>query len=552
MPTGKLALCLLTRYVSATLCAEDLSDLFQRGSMLGETPLPSQPRSVFDFMSQKDRERLQNIKNATLNAPSQPPAAVSAPAPPQPRLPGQIEIPSLHPSVAKAALSGFQPFTADPVKQSRYAAFLNYQASRENTDGSSGLGIGPMPGQSTEEFNKELEDYAKSATVFKPLSGAMAGRFRSAVVIESGPKIVEGLHQPVAVPEPSAAELEEREREREDADPKMGAVRMGLYGPLTREVKPWQPARLLCKRFGVKDPEVDMTGEAGAATADLAMPTAAEKEADGGSAAPESNSVSAGAITDGSEAATASSERRNGPRDLANVGLGEDEDQGRDTLTYERPSMDIFKAIFASDDEGSDDEDGEAEQGLNNAVSTPSNGAEPKVDLPSHLAVADMAPPTYQPENKGSTDAVVTEKIDLASFKPTFVPRADRESRKEKTKDKKDKKKKSKALLTFNVDEDGEDANLGAPTLTKPKAKRKDRDKEKGGEREKKKRKEHKEAEDDDSMWVEAPLPDAVKSIPTEVVPSISPRAMQDVDMRSPSQEETKSTRTRKRAVDFM
>lgn len=518
--------------------------------MLGETPLPSQPRSVFDYMSQKDRERLQNIKNATLNTPSQPPAAVSPP--PQPRVPGQIEIPSLHPSVAKAALSGFQPFTADPVKQSRYTAFLNYQANRESTDGPSGLGIGPMPGQSVEEFNKELEDYAKSATVFKPLSGAMAGRFRSAVVIESGLKVVEGLHQPVPAPEPSAAELEQAEREREDADPKMGAVRMGMYGPLTREVRPWQPARLLCKRFGVKDPEVDMTGEAGAATADLAMPTAAAKEADAGSTAPESGVVSAGAITDGSEATSPSSGRRNGPRDLANVGLGEDEDQGRDTLTYERPSMDIFKAIFASDDEGSDDEDDEAQQGTNGAISTPSNGAVAKADVPSHLAVADTAPPTYQPEDKGSASAVVTERIDLASFKPTFVPRADRESRKEKTKDKKDKKKKSKALLTFDADEDGEDANLGPPVLSKPKAKRKDRDKEKDGEREKKKRKERKEAEDDDSMWVEAPPPEVVKSIPTEAVAPASSRPVQDVDMRSPTQEETKSTRTRKRAVDFM
>jgi hypothetical protein len=33
------------------------------------------------------------------------------------------------------------------------------------------------------------------------------------------------------------------------------ATRMGMYGPMTRETKTWQPARLLCKRFGVKDPD---------------------------------------------------------------------------------------------------------------------------------------------------------------------------------------------------------------------------------------------------------------------------------------------------------
>ena len=65
--------------------------------------------------------------------------------------------------------------------------------------------------------------------------------------------------------------------------------------------------------------------------------------------------VAAGAEAEGGDAAAAGSRSR-GPRDLANVGLGEDETQGRDTLTYERPAMDVFKAIFASDDEDSDDD----------------------------------------------------------------------------------------------------------------------------------------------------------------------------------------------------
>ncbi|TFY64484.1 hypothetical protein EVJ58_g2600 [Rhodofomes roseus] len=523
----------------------------QRGSVLGETPLPSQPRSVFDYMSQKDRERLQNIKNAALDAPTTP-----SPAPPPPpplHVPGQIEVPTLHPSIAKAALSGFKPFTADPVKQSRYTAFLNYQADRESLDGPSGLGIGPMPGQSAEEFNKELEDYAKSATVFKPLSGAMAGRFRSAVVLETGPTIVEGLHQPVAAPEPSA----EEEQEEEDNDPLIGAIRMGMYGPLTREVKPWQPARLLCKRFGVKDPEVDMTGEAGAATADFAMPTAAAKEADAemaqsyAGAAPESKFVSAGAITDGSE--TAAGGRRNGPRDLANVGLGEDEDQGRDTLTYERPAMDIFKAIFASDDEESDEEDVADEDvklESNGPASAPTNVTAVTEPVPSHLTLADSATPAYQPNDNGSTGVVVAEKVDLATFKPTFVPRGARDSRKEKSKnkDKKDKKKPKAALLTFDVDEDGLDANLGESPSSRPKAKDKARD----GEGKKKKRKERKEEDDDDSMWVEAPPPEALQGIPAEAIPPMPSRPPQDVEMRLPAEEANRASRNRKRAIDFM
>ena len=54
--------------------------------------------------------------------------------------------------------------------------------------------------------------------MFKPLSGAMAGRFRSAVIIESGPKIVEGLHTPVASnnQDDGAGSGEEKEDKKEE------------------------------------------------------------------------------------------------------------------------------------------------------------------------------------------------------------------------------------------------------------------------------------------------------------------------------------------------
>ena len=105
----------------------------QRGSILGETPLPAQQRSVFDYMSQKDRERLESIRNKFTAGKSTTPEPGPSASPPPPRLPGELEIPQVHPSVAKAALQGFQPFTADPVKQSRYTAFLNYAADASGT-----------------------------------------------------------------------------------------------------------------------------------------------------------------------------------------------------------------------------------------------------------------------------------------------------------------------------------------------------------------------------------------------------------------------------------
>ncbi|OCH96293.1 hypothetical protein OBBRIDRAFT_787368 [Obba rivulosa] len=521
----------------------------QRGSLLGETPLPSEPRSVFDYISQKDRERLQNIRNTLPEAaaPSQP---ESGPSPVAPYVRGELYIPHLHPSVAKAALQGFQPFTTDPMKQSRYTAFLHFQANRVDSS-DVGLGLGPLPGQSIDDFNKELEDYAKSATVFKPLSGAMAGRFRSAVIVENGPKVIEGLH----TPDLSEMKDEEEQKEEEKSeDPKMGAVRMGLYGPMTREVQPWQPTRLLCKRFGVKDPEVDMTSVAASASADIATPTAAAQaplQIDAGpSDVASAGAAGVGFVSTGTMEGEGGDASRSGPRNLANIGLGEDEDQGRDTLTYKRPAMDIFKAIFASDEEDNTEDEEVDEKDVSKepdstgraGPSQPTSGrstAEPSVlSAPPPI---DGTSASYEPPTNGAS---ATEKVDLASFKPTFVPRSERDSRKERDKevgkDKKDKKKKSsKATLSFDVEDDGFGPSLGAP-----------RPKDKDRERKKKRRKERKEEEEDDSIWVEAPPPEAVKTLPTD--------APTDVPMeKSPDDtnvvtKEAGPPRGRKRAIDFM
>lgn len=484
--------------------------------MLGETPLPSQPRSVFDLMSQKDKERLANIRtNLTAGVVEQ-----GSSAPPS-ALRTEVDIPHVHPSVAKAALQGFQPFTADPVKQSRYTAFLHYASAA----GDGVLSIATLPGQKTEDFNKELADYAKSATVFKPLSGAMASRFKSAAIVETGPKIIEGLH----TPDLSAEAAEEPKPEEEEEDPRMAAVRLGIYGPLTREVAPWQPARLLCKRFGVKDPEVDLGVDTAPTSTDA--PSAPGAGADAGTMAPPPLP-----IADAPHSADGTGDGARAPRNLANVGLGEDDEQGRDTLTYQRPAMDVFKAIFASDDEDSD-----ADEPSEEVAPAPSQPAE---TTPQHLLVADSAQTSYKPNASTSAGPEVDQKVDLATFKPTFVPRVDRESRKDKDKVKeksRDKnKKKVAALVSFDDGDDGLQINVSSK-------KRKEKSKDKDGDRKKKKRKEKKgDGDDDDSMWVEKPAAAVVQNLVLEeLTPLAHPSEVSLEGVAGPP-------RGRKRAVDFM
>lgn len=470
----------------------------QRGKALGETPLPSKPRSVFDYLSQKDRERLKNFVPPK-NLPQEPtPIAPPLPPPEKPLEPKEFIYPRIEPSVAKAALLGFKPFTSDPVKQARYTSYLKSQA--EVVSDEDRLQLKQKPGQELENFRLELEEYAQAAAVFKPLSGAMAGRFTTAKAIEQGPAVIEGLHTPShsSLPEtkPSEAKVEEPE------NAKTHAVKHGMYGVLTRESSIWIPARLLCKRFGVKEPEVEARG------GDPDSNPKAQNEWETEIFFPEAELVAAGSGGDPSASAVSkggSVDDRQKRRDLNNVGLGEDETQGADILTYQKPERSIFKAIFASDEEDSDDEDqAKPEDTDPREVSTPAPPG---------------APP--QPSTEDVKMSIDDGPVDLATFKPKFVPRAERTAdgnppSKKRKKDK-ERRKSGKALVSFEVEEGGEDSSVVSKSRDKDKEKKKKRrSKEKDHrkvEDEKEKEKKQEEVGDDDEMWVEKAVPQVVQKM---------------------------------------
>ncbi|KAG1747898.1 uncharacterized protein EDB91DRAFT_1115387 [Suillus paluster] len=483
----------------------------QRGAALGETPLPSAPRSIFEYISKKDQERLKNIA-ANRFAPTSTPDAPT----PGPLLPTPSIISHTEPHIAQAALQGFQPFTTDPPKQARYTAYLRAHAN----PGSDAAPLTQKPGQTPQEFAREKSDYAKSAALFRPVSGVMAGRFTSAAVLDLGPKIIEGLHTPATQLEEGAdgmdVEEEKPKEEVKEEDPKVHAARLGMYGTMTREVRPWQPARLLCKRFGVKDPNLEMPADtpgpsAPAATSEFTGTTPAEELA-------------------GSASGTTQVERGgsgNSKRDFANIGLGEDDGQGDDVLTYERPGMDIFKAIFASDDEDSDEEKDrmddvdEADEPPAAAISVPVGPSEPVPEVKP-------APPAN----------AIVEDVDLTTFKPTFIPRGSKtkDTEKKEKKSKKQKSSKGGALVSFDVDEDGGESL----SLTAARPKHRDWD----SERPRKKKRKEREGGEGEDMWVEKPPPDIVKVLSVDLSP--------DNKGGHVGGQESGPPRARKRAIDFM
>ncbi|KAJ3964870.1 hypothetical protein EV361DRAFT_975811 [Lentinula raphanica] len=276
-----------------------------RGSILGETPLPSAPRSVFDFMSQKDRERLKNIA-ASLHPPSAAESSTVAestsqfsPTPTPTHTTATPRIPRIDPGIARAAINGFKPFATNPVNQARYTAYLQSQADPSSTITPEPLSINQCP-NSTLRWTNMLRAISDDPPQDDDAATANKGK-------------------------------EAKAKDEKELSPQENAAQLGIYRPLTRESIPWQPAsnpafvvKFLCRLT------LSMVQDVSAADHGIVSTTEA------------SRSTSTGE-----------------PRDLANVGLGDEDDtQGRD-LTYERPSIVILKAIFASDDEDSSDEEGD-------------------------------------------------------------------------------------------------------------------------------------------------------------------------------------------------
>ena len=458
--------------------------LHQRAKVLGEEDLKAPPPSVFEFISAKNRERI-----AALVASGKRPAEASTPQPPPEAV--HLIVPVLDKAVAAAALKGFMPFGDDRPKQNRYRFYLEAQAGLKEGE------FAPKATERVAELNKELEDFAKSARVFKPMSHAMSSRFTSGSSTSTALDLKQpqaGLRRVTSTADGSTAEASssgavEKLLPTTETNEQQ-AVRLDMFGALTRTVKPFYPVRLLCKRFNVPNPHpAGQTGEdEGEDDADdkdlLNKATMEELRRDGGYSAPTSfyDTSSVSGATDAPDAAPKAATGEAPPKPIGSVGLGEDETQGKNTLTYERPSMDLFKAIFAE----SEDEDEE------NAPPTQRKSSPAQVvdtaALKSTEKLAEPALPTSNP----------LEPVSFADFRPTFVVKAERTTT-EAIKPKKSKKK-TKAALSFDVDE-GEEEDGSAPSI---KVKRKASEKDSSS---KKRRKDVEPSEPAEEEWVEKAAP---------------------------------------------
>lgn len=438
-------------------------------------------------MSAKDRERLEAIA-AQARQVTAPPPALSMEA--EPEIPAErateIFIPPLSPRTASSALQGYMPYGDDLEKQERYRSYLVSQ--QHNTKHPNPR---LLPSTSVDEVNKELAAFAASARIFKPMSYAMSSRFTSgssALAASDMKQAKPGLHLFDASKGPQFAKATTEVEVAQELTPREQAAKEGRYGPLTRIVKDFYPVKLVCKRFHVADPHPDGPPEgSGTSTpkASYGLDSALPKN----DAAWESHFIHQPGTDKENTPPPPEEVGERVPRTIAEVGMADDINQGRDILTYTKPSIDIFKAIFASDDED-DDEDDDAP--------------------PKAVAVVEEKPKDPYP--------VDDRPLDYATFKPVFKPAGggggsgDKEEEKAEKKKKKDKKKR-KGVLSFDIGEDEEDV-----PREKPKKKAK--------------------ARREEDEWVEKPSP----AFNTPTAPPTS---------NTPTKDQETSRHGRKGAADF-
>jgi len=333
-------------------------DAKSRASLLGEAQLPG--KSIFDFLSPEARHRLVQATGKS----NLPPALNERPAlgdeaPPRQQSKEALQrlVPQLSHDVALQALkrgtSGWMPYAEDEKKRSRYRTFLEIRAGLRTS--SQGDEIPPRAeNMSQDDWLVELNEFARAAQVFQPVTGLMASRFTSSsssphpssTATGESATTTELLTKPTAKPE----------------DPAESAAKMGMFGAMTRSTSNFYPTRLLCKRFNVPLPDHSHSGPP-------LQPGHAEST--GAAKGPARNFQSAGfqyhdnlaANMSGSKAVPPSpvslatdtrSPRASVDFDLSNAPTKVDPDRN-EALEQEKPGEAVFKAIFGSDDDGDDD-----------------------------------------------------------------------------------------------------------------------------------------------------------------------------------------------------
>ncbi|NWR93058.1 GPTC1 protein, partial [Furnarius figulus] len=211
----------------------------QRREQLGETGLKGPASSVLEYLSEKDRERLKEVKQASEQ---QLKAKIVAQQSQNRFQPASSREDDSHKwqmilggQLGNAGSSDFKPFAKNPEKQTRYENFVKSlkQGGKDTVERFLD------PNMTEWERGREQEEFLRAAMFYRSSNSTLSSRFTRAKYEDDVDK--------VEVP---------RDQEN-DIDDKETAVKMKMFGKLTRDKFEWHPDKLLCKRFNVRDPYPD-------------------------------------------------------------------------------------------------------------------------------------------------------------------------------------------------------------------------------------------------------------------------------------------------------
>ncbi|KAJ5902162.1 hypothetical protein N7495_002690 [Penicillium taxi] len=334
------------KYVSTADAAKASSlDSTSRAAVLGESQLPG--KSVFDWMTPEARERI-----AKLTGNTNLPPALSEKAPKGFEVSDSVRrrdlwdlVPNLDKQVAVQALtravSGWMPYAEDLDKRARYRSYLEVRAGIRDSLPDR------IPGSSTNDWMNEMQEFARAAEVFKPMSGIMASRFTSA---SSGPKSASDA--------PDSSEVALSKPAEKPDPPAIAAAKVGMFGHMTRSSDTFYPSRLLCKRFNVKPPRHvqsdpgEQPGGSNPGPGTRFQPAGYQQPA-----AKELVSQEVMNVIMAESGLKPHNARPDATPGSGQVPLPVVQPEHNEALEAERPDQNIFKAIFGSDDEGSESGD---------------------------------------------------------------------------------------------------------------------------------------------------------------------------------------------------
>lgn len=394
---------------------ESLFSFEERGNALGEKPI--EQRSVFDYMPKHSKDKLNQAVSYFIDI-GKDKSQLS-------------EFPTIAKDVAKLALQGFMPFGDNLKKQARYRSYLENQAGMLTEDGEPKTVL-PIPEGLTYEMGmKELDEFAKAARIFRPISAMMSGRFTSASETSKNIEVAT-FEGGLKTEEQYRKEREQRIKEQPKPEKKQlsqeaEAAAMKMFGNLTRTVKPFYPNRLVCKRFNVKDPHPnhDHTADKAAGRTQGGNKDALSKESMDtilnerlplqqtftsvsemapSLAQPDDDPMMKAVVPKPSQRSQDATAPTTG---IEGTKAKETEEDEGPPLDYERPSMDIFKAIFDDSDSEEEEDEQKTETRENTAVvssTTPLNQDDfIGPPMPPQPATADIPLTTTSTASSSST-----------------------------------------------------------------------------------------------------------------------------------------------------